>query len=165
MFIFKQNLKAMKNLKTVLVLTAISLFSLEINAQEITSFPGMWGEEFYQDKEKLSWKEINKIMTDSQVAQVQWQKSKKQALGGLVFGAVNFGSTIWLVSNLDDNKPLTGPIIAAAGSGLVGAIFFKMATKNKKEAILNYNDRLGAGTSFRIVPTSNESGVGLALKF
>jgi hypothetical protein len=155
----------MKIFKILFAVSIIAFISNNLSAQEITSFPGMWGEEFYQDKEKLSWKEINKIMTESQVAQVQWQKSKKQALGGLLFGTVNFGSTIWLVSNLDDNKPLTGPIIAAAGSGLVGAIFFKMATKNKKEAILNYNDSLGAGTSFRLVPTTNENGVGLALKF
>lgn len=155
----------MKNSKIVVVLSFVCLMSTDLFAQEITSFPGMWGEEFYQDKEKLTWKEINKIMMESQVAQVQWQKSKKQALGGLVFGAVNFGSTIWLISNLDDNEPLTGPIIAAAGSGLVGAIFFKMASKNKKEAILNYNDNLGAGTSFRLVPTSNKNGLGLALKF
>jgi len=155
----------MKKLKILLILGTISLVSIELSAQEITSFPGMWGEEFYQDKDKLTWKEINKIMMDSQVSQVQWQKSKKQALGGLLFGAVNFGSTIWLVSNLDDNKPLTGPAIAAAGSGLVAGIFFKMAMKNKKMAILEYNDSLGKGTSFRLMPTSNENGVGLALKF
>ena len=154
----------MKNLKIVLLCGLISLTTM-LSAQEITSFPGMWGEEFYQDKTKLTWKEVNKIMTESQVSQGQWLKSKKQALGGLLFGTVNFGSTIWLLSNLDDNKPLTGPIIAAAGSGLAGMIFFKMAMKNKKEAILNFNDNLGSGTSFRLVPTSNEHGVGLALKF
>lgn len=155
----------MKNFKTLLIISIIWLSSMELMAQEITSFPGMWGEEYYQDKEKLSWKEINKIMMESQVSQAEWEKSKKQALGGLLFGAVNFGSTIWLVVNLDDNKPLTGPIIAAAGSGMIAAIFFNKAMKNKKTAILEYNDNSGKGTSFRLVPTSNENGVGLALKF
>lgn len=136
-----------------------------LQAQEITSFPGMWGETFYQDKTKLSWKEIDAIMKESQVAEMHWQKSKKQALGGLAFGAINFGASIWLISNLDKNEPITGPVIAAASSGLIGAIFFHASSKNKKTAILEYNDALGKGTSYRLVPTSNQNGIGLALKF
>jgi len=136
-----------------------------LQAQEITSFPGMWGETFYQDKEKLSWKEIDKIMKESQVAEKHWQKSKKQALSGLIFGAGNFGSTIWLVSSIDKNEPLTGPIIASAGTGLIAAILFKTASDNKRTAILEYNDALDKKTSYRLVPTSNQNGVGLALKF
>ncbi len=155
----------MKILKTIIAVGVIALISTNLSAQEITAFPGTWGEQFYQDKEKLTWKEINKIMTESQVAQVEWQKSKKLALGGLVFGLANLGSTVWLVSNLDQNKPLTGPIIAAAGTGLVGMIFFKASSDNQRKAILNYNDGLVGGTSFRLVPVSNQNGTGLALKF
>ena len=151
--------------KIVIALVFLGLCSSGLKAQEITSFPGMWGEAFYQDKTKLSWKEIDAIMKESQVAEMHWQKSKKQALGGLIFGAANFGSTIWLISNIDKNEPLTGPIIAAAGSGLVGAIFFHASSKNKRTAILEYNDALGKGTSYRLVPTSNQNGIGLALKF
>ena len=138
--------------KIVIALVFLGLCSSGLKAQEITSFPGMWGEAFYQDKTKLSWKEIDAIMKESQVAEMHWQKSKKQALGGLIFGAANFGSTIWLISNIDKNEPLTGPIIAAAGSGLVGAIFFHASSKNKRTAILEYNDALGKGTSYRLVP-------------
>ena len=155
----------MKYPKSIFLATLFLVSSSAIFAQEITSFPGMWGEQFYQDKEKLSWKEVNKIMMESQVAQAHWQKSKKQALGGLVFGAANFGSAIWLLSSLDDNKPLTGPIIAVAGTGLVGSIFFHAASTNKKRAILEYNDALGNKVSFQVVPTSNENGLGLALRF
>ncbi len=155
----------MKTLKSIIVLGIIALMSANLSAQEITAFPGTWGEQFYQDKEKLTWKEVNKIMMESQVAQVEWQKSKKMALGGLVFGLANLGSTVWLVSNLDQSKPLTGPIIAAAGTGLVGMIFFKASSDNKRRAILNYNDSLGGGTSFRLVPVNNQNGSGLALKF
>ncbi len=136
-----------------------------LKAQEITSFPGMWGETFYQDKKKLTWKEIDAIMKESQVAEMHWQKSKKQALGGLLFGAANFGSTVWLISNLDKNEPLTAPLISAAGTGLIGAIFFHASSKNKRTAILEYNDALGKKTSYRLVPTSNQNGIGLALKF
>lgn len=155
----------MKILKAIVAIGFLALFSTNVSAQEITAFPGSWGEQFYQDKEKLTWKEVNKIMMESQVAQAEWQKSKKLALGGLIFGAANLGSTVWLVSNIDQNKPLTGPIIAAAGTGLVGMIFFKKSGDNKRRAILNYNDNLDGGTSFRLVPVNNQNGTGLALKF
>lgn len=155
----------MKSLKTILAVGIIALISSNISAQEITVFPGAWGEKFYQDKEKLTWKEVNTIMMESQVAQAEWQKSKKLALGGLVFGLANLGSSIWVITSLDQNKPLTWPIIAAAGTGLVGMIFFKASADNKRKAILNYNDSLGGGSSFRLVPVSNQNGTGLALKF
>lgn len=155
----------MKYPKSIFFASLFMLASSTCFAQEITSFPGMWGEEFYQDKKKLSWKEVNTIMMESEVAQAHWQKSKKNALGGLLFGAANFGSSIWLLKNLDDNEPLTAPLITAAGTGLIGAIFFKSAMKNKKNAILEYNDALGKKMSFRLVPTGNENGLGLALRF
>lgn len=155
----------MKYPKSIFFASLFLFASSTIFAQEITSFPGTWGEEFYQDKKKLSWKEVNTLMMESQVAQANWQKSKKNAVGGLIFGAANFGSAIWLLSNLDDNKPLTGPVIAVAGTGLVGSIFFKVAMKNKKIAILEYNDALGKKMSFQFVPISNNNGLGLALRF
>lgn len=153
-------------MKKLIIFTVLfALASTSLKAQEITSFPGMMGETFYQDKTKLSWKEIDAIMKESQVAEMHWQKSKKQALGGLIFGAANLGSAIWLLSSLDKNEPLTGPAIAVAGTGLIGSIFFHAAMKNKKTAILEYNDALDKKTSYRLVPTSNRNGIGLALKF
>lgn len=154
----------MKLLTALLAISALFL-SNPIQAQEITSFPSMWGEHFYQDKEKLSWKEVNTIMMENQASEMYWQKSKKRLLGGMVFGLANLGSTVWLVSNLDKNEPLTGPIIAMAGTGAVAAAFYHGAMKNKKMAILEYNDSLGNTTSFHLVPTSNENGLGIALKF
>ncbi len=155
----------MKTIKTIFALGIFALIFTNLSAQEITVFPGTWGEQFYQDQEKLTWAAVNEIMMDSQVAEAHWQKSKKLALGGLGFGLGNLASTIWLVSNLDQNKPLTGPIIAAAGTGLVGMIFFRASSENKRMAILDYNESVGGGTSFRLEPVSNQNGTGLALKF
>jgi len=155
----------MKYPKSIFFAFLFILSSATTFAQEITSFPGMWGEEFYQDKKKLTWKEVNNLMMESPVAQANWQKSKKNAVGGLIFGVANFGSAIWLLSNLDDNKPLTGPAIAVGATGLIGSIFFKSAMKNKKMAILEYNDALGKKVSFQLVPTGNENGLGLAIRF
>lgn len=151
--------------KLIVAVLFLGMCTSGLQAQEITAFPGMWGESFYQDKKKLTWKEIDAIMKESAVAEMNWQKSKKNALGGLIFGAANFGSTIWLISNIDKNEPLTAPIITAASTGLVGMIFFKASAKNKRMAILEFNDALDKGTSYRLVPTSNQNGIGLALRF
>ncbi|SHJ46460.1 hypothetical protein [Pseudozobellia thermophila] len=156
----------MKRIRLIILsLTMLTAFGQGAMAQEITSFQGMWGPEFYQDKEKLTWKEIDKIMSDSQVSQLHWQKSKKSLLAGMGVAALNFGSGIWFIVNEADHKPVTGPVIAFAATGLVGSVFYHCALKNKKQAILNYNESLEKETSFRLVPTSNENGVGLALKF
>ena len=96
----------MKKIKSILLVCAIGFFTSNLVAQEITVFQGSWGPEFYQDKDKLTWKEIDKIMKESVVSEMSWQKSKKQALGGLTFGAVNFGASIWLISNIDKNESL-----------------------------------------------------------
>lgn len=134
-------------------------------AQEITTFQGMWGPEFYQDADKLTWKQVDKIMSENQASQLHWQKSKKSLLAGMGVATLNFGSGIWFIVNEADHKPVTGPVIAFAATGLVGSVFYHCALKHKKQAILNYNESLEKGTSFRLVPTSNANGIGLALKF
>ena len=155
----------MQILKSILLTCAFILFAGDMVAQEITSFPSLFGDEFYQDKKKLSWKEVNDIMTESQDAEIYWQKSKKQMLATLGIGALNLGSAIWFVVNEMDDKPVTVPLITFAGTGLIGSLLYCSAMKNKKNAILEYNDSLGRKTSFYLVPTSDENGIGLALQF
>ena len=155
----------MKYIKITFLFSFIVFSLTNSSAQEITSFHSMWGEHFYQDKEKLSWKEINTIMTESQASEMYWQKSKKQMFGGLIAGTANLGSAIWYLVNENDDKDTTAPIVSFAGTAIIGSIFYHLAMKNKKQAILEYNDGLDKSTSFRLRPTSNENGIGLALKF
>lgn len=153
----------MRKLFVGIVLFSLCVSSLE--AQEITMFPGSFGYEFYQDKDKLTYKEINKIMNESAVAEMHWQKSKKQLIGGMIAGAANFGSAIWFLVEDRDGNSVVAPAITFLGTGLISSIFYKSSMKNKKKAILEYNDALGSKTGFRLEPTSNQYGVGLALKF
>lgn len=155
----------MEKIKTTLFFFCMVLSLTSLSAQEITSFHSMWGAHFYQDKEKLSWKEINTIMTESQASEMYWQKSKKQMFGGLIAGTANLGSAIWYLVNENDDKDTTAPIVSFAGTAVIGSIFYHLAMKNKKQAILEYNDSLDKSTSLRLEPTSNENGIGLALKF
>lgn len=153
----------MKKLIVTILFLAMSISGLK--AQEITVFAGSWGPEFYQDQKKLNWKEVDALMMENTVSEMHWKKSKKNLLGTLVFGAVNFGAGIWAISNEVNNRPLTEPAIVFGISALIGSIFGQSAMKNKKMAILKYNDSIGKETSFYLVPTSNENGLGLALKF
>jgi len=151
--------------KLLIAVLFLGMFTTAAKAQEITVFPGTFGVEFYQDQEKLTWKQVDALMMENTVSAAHWKKSKKNLLGGMVFGAVNFGAGIWAISNEVNNKPITEPMIAFGASALIGSIFGSAALKNKKMAILKYNDSLGKETSFYLVPTSNENGLGLALKF
>jgi len=151
--------------KLVIAILFLSIYTTALKAQEITAFPSTFGVEFYQDQQKMNWKEVDALMLGNPVSEVHWRKSKKNLLGTMIFGAVNFGAGIWGISNEVNNKPLTEPAIVFGVSALVGSIFGKSAMKNKKMAILKYNDSLGKETSFYLVPTSNENGLGLALRF
>ena len=153
----------MKNL--LIVILFLGMCTTGLKAQEITVFSSTFAVEFYQDQEKLNWKEVDRLMMGNSVSEMHWRKSKKNLLGGMVFGALNFGAGIWAISNEVNNKPITEPMIAFGASALIASIFGNAALKNKKMAILKYNDSLGKETSFYLVPTSNSNGLGLALKF
>ena len=131
-------------------------------AQEITVFQGMWGDEFYQDKDKMTWKEFGMAMDSNPASEVHWSKAKKQY--GVTFAAAtaNLGFGIWYLVNDNNDKETTAPIIGFASTAVVGSIFYCLANKNKKNAILEFNDSLGK-TTYRLVPA--DRGVGLALKF
>jgi hypothetical protein len=139
------------------------MFATKSNAQEITSFKGLGGEEFYMDKIKITGKQMDSLMAQNSVTDMYWRKKKNQMLIGLVATAANIGSTVWWIVNSSDHKDLTGPIIATAGTTIIAAIFNLAGNKNKKKAILEYNDALDKKTTFKIVPAGN--GLGLALKF
>lgn len=143
----------------------IFICTIGLNAQELTVYPAMWGEQYYQDKEKISCKEFSMLLEENPVSAHYWKKSKGQMLGALLAGAANAGSAVWYLTADDKDKDITGPIVAFAGTAILGSIFYWSANKNKRNAVLEYNDSVGKKTSYRLVPTSNKNGFGLALKF
>jgi hypothetical protein len=152
----------MKIVKSLFVLVALAFCSTSIMAQEITVFQGMWGDQFYKDKEKITWKEFGMAMDSNPASEVFWSKSKKQY--GVTFAAAtaNLGFGIWYLVNENADNSTTAPIVGFASTAIVGSIFYCLASKNKKNAILEFNDSLGK-TTYRLVPS--QEGVGLALKF
>ena len=145
------------------IIAFVFLFTLQNSfGQEITVFQGMWGDQFYQDKDKITWKEFGMAMDSNPASEVYWSKAKKQY--GVTFAAAtaNLGFGIWYLVNENNDNDTTAPIIGFAGTAVVGSIFYCLANKNKKDAILEFNDSFGK-TTYRLVPS--DTGVGLALKF
>ncbi len=155
----------MKTLRLLAFVILVSGYALNMSAQEITVFQGMWGDEFYQDTKKITCKQFDMLIKENQIADMHWQKSKKQMLGGLIAGAANLGSAIWYLANENGDTDTAAPIATFAGTAILGTIFYLSANNNKKKAVLEYNDGLGKKTSLHLLPTSGPNGVGLALRF
>ena len=155
----------MKILKSITLIACIIMFATKSEAQEITSFKGLGGEEFYRDKIKITGKQMDSLMAQSPVTEMYWRKKKNQMLIGLIASAGNIGSTVWLVTNSNNDKEIAGPIIATAGTAVISAIFNLAGNKNKRKAMLEYNDALDKKTTFKLMPVSDANGIGLALKF
>jgi hypothetical protein len=155
----------MKVLKSGFLIACIIMFATKSNAQEITSFKGLGGEEFYVDKVKITGKQMDSLMAQSPITEMYWHKKKNQMLIGLIATTANIASSVWWIVNSSNHKDITGPIIATAGTAIMSAIFNLAGNKNKKKAILEYNDALNKKTTFKLVPASGANGIGLALKF
>ena len=154
----------MNSSKIFQFVTLMSLmFALQNSvAQEITVFQGMWGDQFYQDKDKMTWKEFGMAIDSNPASEVYWSKAKKQYGVTFASATANLGFWIWYLVNENNDNDTAAPIIGFAGTAVVGSIFYCLANKNKKDAILEFNDSLGK-TTYRLVPS--DRGVGLALKF
>ncbi|MFX0557442.1 hypothetical protein ACOCEA_11635 [Maribacter sp. CXY002] len=150
-------------LKTTFTVLIILTFSTStLSAQEITVFQGMWGDEFYQDKQKMTWKEFGLAMDSNTLSEEYWAKSKKQYSVTFAAATANLGFGIWYLISENNDDNTTASIVGFASTAVVGSIFYCLANKNKKNAILEFNDSLGK-TSYRLVPSN--SGLGLALSF
>ncbi len=89
-------------------------------------------------------------------------KSQKAVWRNFYYRTANLGFGIWYLVNENEDKSTTAQIIGFASTAIVGSIFYCLANKNKKNAILEFNDSLGK-TTYRLVPS--QEGIGLALKF
>ncbi|MFH6604619.1 hypothetical protein ACEZ3G_14110 [Maribacter algicola] len=163
----------MSKFKIIAVL--ILIWTSGLNAQEITVFPGFWSAEYYQDDERISKKEVKALMAKNEEINAYWKKSKTQGTISSVGLVAEFGFALWMyaeilnddpyLSNRDKAKNALGPAFGVLGSGVVTGIFMYASSKSKKKAILAYNKQFDNKTTFRLVPTSNKNGVGLALRF
>lgn len=135
----------------------------QLNAQELSYFPGMWSTEYYQDNEKITSKEFESLLESNPTSFELWQKHEKQMIIGGVVSLAELGLAIWTFSDLINDRNAWGPGLGTIGAGIIAAIILNKAFKNKKEAVLNYNDGLDQKTSFKIEPSKR--GLGIVLSF
>ncbi|UII76851.1 hypothetical protein LV716_03420 [Flagellimonas sp. HMM57] len=156
----------MKKLSFILSFVSIFLFMVKVNAQEITTFTGFWGAEYYQDDKELSKKEFKSLLYTNNEAAIYWKKAETNETIGYVALLAQLGLAIWTGAELakDDGNSLE-PALGSLGFGILGSLFLHFSNQNAKKAILTYNKQFDNKTTFRLVPTSNRNGIGLALKF
>lgn len=162
-------------MKSVYVLFIIMLSFFSVSGQEVSSFPGFWKTEYYQDDKQITRKEFGALMESNSIAAKHWRKSKtNETLAGITLVA-QMGFSIWMVSELIQDDPFLtnrdrvdnalAPSIGVVSTGIAGSIFLYLHSKSKKRAILTYNKQFDNKTTYNLVPISNQNGLGLALRF
>lgn len=154
-------------MKTSYLFILISLFFLNAYSQEITAFPGFWSMEYYQDDDRITKKELKALLAKNEEINAYWKKSGTYATLGYISLIGEGVGTFWMLSEWDRNNPndVLAPLGVTTGFIVLAGVFLHSANQNAKKAILNYNRQFDNKTTFRLVPTSNQNGVGLALKF
>ncbi len=153
----------MKNLQYAFLIGITCLISTGLNAQEITMFPSFWGYEFYQDDERIDREQLASLFENNQETLDLWKKSNTLESLAWVSFAAETGFAIWTFKDLQNDEHSIVPALATLGSAVAVVIFTQLSNKNKKEAILRYNQGLESKTTFRIEPSKN--GLGVVLRF
>lgn len=144
----------------------VTVFAFKVGAQEITSFDNFWGPVYYQDDQKITSKELKELFKKNEEISQHWKRYETNLTIGGVAVLAELGFAVWAGAEFgkDNGEPLI-PVIGTLGTVTIAAIFLTKSNKNKRNAILTYNKQFDKKTAFRLVPTSNQNGVGLALKF
>jgi len=151
-------------MKKYLPLLVFVFAFLQMNAQEITQFPGFFKQRYYEDSKEISKSDVQLLMEEFPLAAQTWQKSKVHM--GIAWGllAIELGGAAWQLNQLANGEPTTGPLVLILGSA-VGVIGFSLSAANlKKKAILSYNEMIdNKKTGYYLRPSTK--GLGIALHF
>lgn len=136
-----------------------------ISAQQISVEPGFFKAKYFQDNDKLTKENFESILANNKVAFDYWNRGKKQESLWWTFAAVEGGFAIWFFSVNGNSDKMIAPAAGTIGSFAIASVFFFKSINSKKKAILTYNKQFDNKTTYRLVPVSNQNGLGLALRF
>lgn len=153
----------MKIQKFPLILIVLSIFSFNVQAQELTMFSGFLDYQYYQDDQRIKKAELVSLMETNTEAFSHWKKSRTFETLSWVALASEVGFFVWEVTDNDDPSNDTATKIGVFGSLAAVITFSVIAHHQKKNAILKYNKSLEKQTAFKIVPS--KKGLGIALQF
>lgn len=153
----------MRNRYFLAIVIFFFLFSFSSKAQEITMFAGFWDNQYYQDNERISKKDLKLLLEKDDVAFKHWNKAKTYNTLSWVALASEVGFGVWMISNSANQKDNTVASIGFLGSIAGGITFALISHHQKKKAILKYNEGLDNKTSFKIMPS--KQGFGIVMEF
>ncbi len=135
--------------------------SSALNGQELSIFQEFFGDQYYEDDQKISKKEfIDKIYSVPESA-MNWDKYKKNSLWSTVTALATGGAIVWWVSK-DPGESTVAPAITTLAGLTIGAIFTQKSMVNRRKAILSYNQN-ASSSYYRITPSNH--GLGLTMHF
>ncbi len=151
------------HLRTLMIFCIMAMGQL-VSAQELSLYTGVFSETYYQDDQKITRSEFNELLkTDDAV----WQHWRRAATFEALGSASAFGSGILLGLGIgrdqNDKGSNTGYYIGGAGAFIVSMVFVEISQKNKRSAVLKYNENLERKTTFKLAPS--REGIGIAVHF
>lgn len=128
----------MKNLILIISLLILSYS----NAQEITMFDEALGYRFYQDQERISFKEVSKLMLKDSLSALYWKRAKTKdvIIGGILTSQLIFIIAAGKNKISDKHYPILGPTFVISSCVNLGLTFSRQ--KLRRKAILRYNSLL-----------------------
>ncbi len=145
-------------IKYILSCTLVIFLSLRVSAQEISTFNGLWGAEFYQDNQEISKSELESLLKTNPEAYSMWNKHKRYTGFGIISAGVQIGFGAWYIMRRKDDESIAVPFIGFAAATATTIVFIISADSHKKNAFLNYNQGLDEGVSLKLGPTYNGYG-------
>ena len=147
----------------LLSLVMFLMVSVNGSTQELSYFSGAWSTQYYKDNQEIEKSKFENLLMANTKSYDLWLKHKKQSTIGTVFVVGELASFVWMVSELSNGRNAVASSLATVGFAGVAIWVLSKALKNKREAVLNYNQSLIHKTSFRIIPS--KSGLGILLTF
>ena len=151
------------HLRTLMLFCAVAIGQLG-TAQELSLYTGVFSETYFQDDQKITRSEFKELLqTDDAV----WQHWKRAATFEVLGSTSAFGSGLLLGIGIgrdrNDKGSNTGYYIGSAGAFVASLIFVEISQKNKRSAVLKYNENLERKTTFKLAPSRR--GIGIAVHF
>jgi len=115
---------------------------------------------------------VQQLLGTNDEAMANWKKHKTQEILAVAAIAAQTGLALWGISELygegtsqERSSVAAGPILGSLGAAILGGVLLSASNKSKSKAIRTYNKQFDNPTSFKLVPSINQNGLGLALRF
>lgn len=157
--------KSIPSLKILIVFLFLILPISFLPAQELTTFLGLRGFEYFEDDRPLITAEVHSLLSENPVAFKHWKTSRTHLLAAGGAALVSLGTGISWKYRPQHKKASAALIVTCLGSAVISGALTQRAIFHKKKAVLKYNKGLKQQSSFLLNPLLDADGIGLSLQF